>query len=130
MKSDTDRKMLLCHKWIQFAFKQNAASSPQMIDKSMAKESIFKADGTYEDVMYDNKFKASGNWFLNEDQTKLEFTISSVNGKDIPPFPETTKHYNIIIFKLNKDTLIYGQEAYYGKNKVYGHDDWYFVRKN
>jgi hypothetical protein len=130
MKSDADRKTLLCHKWIQFAFKQNAASSPQMIDKSMAKESIFKADGTYEDAMYDNKLKTTGNWLLNEDQTKMVFTISNVNGKDIPPFSETTKHFNIIILKLTADTLIYGNEFYHGKDRVYDHFDWYFVRKD
>jgi hypothetical protein len=75
MKSDDDRKTLLCHKWIQFAYKWHSASSPQVSDKSMSKESIFKADGTYEEIMYDNRFKSSGNWFLNADQTKMEFTI-------------------------------------------------------
>lgn len=129
MKSDNDRKQLLCQKWLQFALKLHDASSPRAIDRSMAKESAFKADGTYDDLMYNGALKTSGEWFLNDDQTKMEFTITSLNGKAMPPFPETTKHYNIIILKLTKDTLVYGQEAYYGKAKVYGHDDWYFVRE-
>jgi hypothetical protein len=129
MKSDKDNRDLLCHKWIQFALKQHNAPSPQLIDKSMAKESLFKPDGTYEDAMYNNALKTSGQWFLNEDQSKLEFTITSMNGQNMPPFSETTKHYNIIILKLSRDTLVYGQEAYYGSDKIYGHDDLYFVKE-
>jgi hypothetical protein len=130
MKTDSDKKNLLCHRWVQFAFKQNIASSPQMVNKSMAKETIFKADGTYEDAIYNNQFKTTGNWFLNDSETKMEFTLSSINGKDVPPFPEKSRYYNIIILKLNADTLIYGNEFYRGKDMIYDHFDLYFVRKD
>jgi len=101
-----------------------------MTDKSMAKKIIFKADGTYEDAIYNDQFKTSGNWYLNEDETKMEFTISSINGKDVPPFSEKSRHFNIIILKLNADTLIYGNEVYKGKDMIYDHFDSYFVRKD
>jgi len=96
----------------------------------MAEEYVFNVDGTYTEVAYSGKMKTTGQWFLNEDQTKMEFMISSFNGQQIPPFPETTRHFNKIILKLTKDTLIYGNEAYYGEKKIYGHDDLYFVRKD
>jgi hypothetical protein len=51
-----------------------------------------------------------------------------INGKSFPVPDDTSKHYNYIILKLTKDSLIYGQEALYGEKRVYGHDDWYFVR--
>jgi hypothetical protein len=50
MKSDDDRKTLLCHKWQLFAYKQSNASSTITIDKSHASEFLFKADGTYKEV--------------------------------------------------------------------------------
>jgi hypothetical protein len=133
VKSDSSKKELLCHRWIQVASKKNIASSPQMIDKSMAKEIIFKNDGTYEDAIYNGQFKTTGKYFLNQDTTKMEFMVSSINGKAYPPFPEESRHYNVIILKLTADTLIYGNEFYIGKdskNMVYDHSDQYFVRKN
>ena len=101
-----------------------------MINKSMAKEIVFKADGTFEDAIYNNQFKTTGNWFSNDDTTKMEFMLSSINGKLIPPFPEKSRHFNIIILKLNADTLIYGNEVYKGKDMIYDHADSYFVRKD
>jgi hypothetical protein len=53
----------------------------------MAKETIFKANGTYEDAMYNNQYKETGKYFLNGDTTKMEFMLSSINGKEYPPFP-------------------------------------------
>jgi hypothetical protein len=133
VKPDGDRKKLLCHKWMQFAFKADMATPQKTIDKSMAKEITFKADGTYQDAIYNDQFKTTGNWYLNDDENKMEFTLSTINGKEVPPFPETSRHYNIIILKLTADTLIYGDEFYRGKEgqaMVYNHSDWYFVRKD
>lgn len=99
----------------------------------MSEDITFKPDGTYEESIYNGQMKTTGNWYLNEDGTKMEFMISSLNGKTIPPFPETTRHYNIIILKLTADTLIYGNEFYRAKEggpMVYNHSDSYFVRKN
>jgi hypothetical protein len=33
------------------------------------------------------------------------------------------------IIKLTGDTLIYGSLSFYGQQRIYGHDDWYFVRE-
>lgn len=121
---------MLCHRWIQFASKNNSEYSPKKIDNSLAKECYFHTDGSYEESSYYGNLKISGHWFINSDQSKLELTMEEMNGKHIQSFRDTTRHYNLIILKLTKDTLIYGMEAYYGTNKVYGHDDWYFVRKD
>ena len=125
MKADNGKKDLLCHKWVQFAFKRNVETSPSPIDKSMAKTCVFNPNGEYVELM---GLKASGHYFLNAAQTKIAFQYEMINGKSFPVSDDTTKHYNIIILRLTKDTLIYGQEAYYGEKRVYGHDDWYFVR--
>jgi len=126
MKADNSKKDLLCHKWIQFAFKRNGETAPEPIDKSMAKTCIFDPDGAYVELM---GLKASGHYFLNSAQTKIALQFENINGKNMPASADTTKHYNIIILRLTKDTLIYGQEANYGEKRVYGHDDWYFVRE-
>jgi hypothetical protein len=126
MKADNGRKELLCHKWVQFAFKRNIETSPSPIDKSMAKTCIFDPNGGYVELM---GLKASGHYFLNAAQTKISLQLEVINGKTMPVSADTTKHFNIIILRLTKDTLIYGQEAYYGEKRVYGHDDWYFVRE-
>ena len=99
----------------------------------MAKDITFKADGTYQDAIYNGQMKTTGNWYLNEDESKMDFTISTINGKDYSQFNVTGRHYNIIILKLTADTLIYGNEYYRGKEggpMVYNHSDLYFVRKD
>jgi hypothetical protein len=133
MKSDDSKKDLLCHHWVQFASKSEIGAPLKLTDASMAKKIAFKADGTYQDAIYNDQFKTTGNWYLNEDENKMEFSISTINGKNAPPFPETSRHYNIIIIKLTADTLIYGNEFYRGKEGaplVYNHSDLYFVRKD
>ena len=59
----------------------------------------------------------------------LQTSLDIFNGTKIPAFSDTTKRTNIIIIKLTQDTLLYGTEGYYGNDKVYGHDDWYFMRQ-
>ena len=125
MKADNDRKELLCHKWVQVAFKRNSETAPSPVDKAMAKTCVFNPDGGYVEVM---GMKATGHYFLNAAQTKIAFQYQMINGKTFTLPGDTTKHYNYIILKLTKDSLIYGQEALYGEKRVYGHDDWYFVR--
>jgi hypothetical protein len=91
------------------------------------------ADGSYQETVYNNALnntlKISGKWYLNSDQTKLGYKFEEINGYKLPVSSDTARHFNTIILKLTTDTLIYGNEAYYGNNKVYGHDDWYFVRE-
>jgi hypothetical protein len=133
LKSNDSKKELLCHHWVQFASTSEMGAPVKPTDASMAKDITFKTDGTYQDAIYNKQFKTTGNWYLNEDETKMEFMVSSINGKSVPPFPETSRHYNIIILKLTADTLIYGNEYYRGKEggpMVYNHSDSYFVRKD
>ena len=125
MKVDNGKKDLLCHKWVQFAFKRNSDTVPTLVDKALAKTCVFNPNGDYVEVM---GLKATGHYYLNATQTKLAFQFQMMNGKTFAQSADTTKHYNYVILKLTKDTLIYGQEALYGEKRVYGHDDWYFVR--
>jgi hypothetical protein len=129
----TDKKSMLCHHWIQFASTREIGAPIKPTDASMAKDITFKPDGTYDESIYNGQMKTTGNWYLNNDETKMEFTLSTMNGKTMPAFPETTRHYTIIILKLTADTLIYGNEFTRGKEggpMVYNHSDLYFVRKD
>lgn len=128
MKTNNDRRSLLCHQWTQFAFKKHGAASPHAVDSTLAKICEFGVDGSYRESMYSNTLKGSGQWYLNGDQTKLTYTYDELNGQKLPASADTVKHFNIIILKLTRDTLIYGVEGHYGYYKTYGHDDWYFVR--
>jgi hypothetical protein len=126
MKSDDDRKTLLCHKWISFGYKQNTSLSLIAIDSSKH-ELFFKKDGTYKELVneHQSKFKITGTWFFNSDQTKLGMEISTINGKKLPPDQDSTKRTKYIILKLTKDTLIYEDE----QPLVYYKFDWYLARK-
>jgi hypothetical protein len=121
-----DRKALLCHTWKQISYKSYKDTSPKAISEQMAKICSFNIDGDYEEEMYN--LKSSGKWFFNSDKTKMGYMLNTFNGKPLSAFSDTTKRTNIIILKLNQDTLIYGHEAYYGPSKIYGHNDYYFVR--
>jgi hypothetical protein len=129
MRSDNDRKDMLSHTWVQFAFKRNNETSPSIVDKTTVKTCTFSANGAYEESTYNSGVKISGGYFLNDNQTKIALKLDVLNGQRLPGTNDTAKRYNIIILKLTKDTLIYGQEARYGEKRIYGHDDWYFVRK-
>ena len=133
MKSNDDRKTLLCHHWFEFASTSQMGAPVKPIDASMAEGITMNPDGTYDESIYNGQMKTTGNWYLNDDETKMEFTLSTMNGKAMPAFPESTRHYTIIILKLTADTLIYGNEFYRGKEggpMVYNHSDLYFVRKD
>jgi hypothetical protein len=50
-----------------------------------------------------------------------------MNGKHMNSVSiEQTKPTTIILL-LSKDSLILGNEAYFGKDHKYGYDDWYYV---
>jgi hypothetical protein len=133
MKSNESKKDLLCHHWIQCASKSEMDAPVKTTDPSMAKDLTIKSHGTYDESIYNGQLKTSGNWYLNDDETKLDFTTANLNGKDVSQFNPSTRHYHIIILKLTADTLIYGEEFYKGKEGgplVYNHSDLYFVRKD
>jgi hypothetical protein len=133
MKSDSSKKSLLCHHWVQVASTSDMNTPVKPTDASMAQDITFKADGTYDSSIYNGQMKTSGNWYLNDDETKMDLTINSLNGKDVSQYNSPTRHYNIILLKLTADTLVYGNEFYHGKEGgplVYNHSDLYFVRKD
>ncbi len=128
----SNKKSLLCHRWVQFGSKPEINAPLTIIDTLSSEHVNFNSDGTYEKSVYHGKIKMTGNWYLNDDETKMEFTLTSFNGNTVPPFPETSRHYNIIIIKLTTDTLIYGNEYYRGKEggkMSYNHSDSYLVRQ-
>jgi hypothetical protein len=124
----SDNKSLLIGTWRQVGYKPHNSNDIKTTTESCANKIMtFTQDGKYEEEMY--CLKSSGKWFINSDQTKFDFTLTIFNGMTIPAFSDTTKRTNKLIIRLTQDTLIYGVEAYYGNEKVYGHDGWYFVRQ-
>jgi len=123
---NTDQKLLFCHKWRQFAFKRATDSVVKSIDPSMAKTCLFRDDGYYEENYLN--IISSGKWFFNADEKKFGLIIDTFNGTKFPGQDSLKPPANIVVLKLTKDTLIYGNDIYTGPNRVYGHDDSYFVR--
>ena len=124
--SKEDRKQLLCAKWRQYAYKSRSDSAAKSVSASMAKLMTFKNNGDYEEELITSHGK--GKWRFNDAQTKLGFTFSEFNGINMQS-QDTSIETNIIILKLNRDTLIYGTEGLYGGMAKNDHDDWYFVRE-
>jgi len=122
-----DKKKLFVGKWKEFGYKLHSDTEVKFVKEECSlKTMIFSDDWNYEERMY--CLTSSGKWFFNEDRTKFGFSIDNFNGMKISNFIDTTKT-NQIIIKLTSDTLIYGSEGYYGEKRVYGHDDFYFVRQ-
>ena len=122
--SDSQRQ-LICHTW------RKVGTKPFQKDfmASDPKEELLtlKMDGTYDELLY-GSLQMKGVWTFNPDSTKLDFILNSMNGKSVAGFPTEKKYYNDSLVRLTEDTLIDAHLAYFGPEKVYGHDDWYFVR--
>lgn len=123
-----DKKNLIVGHWKEFGYKFHDDTVMKSVSEECAlKTMTFGNDWTYEESMY--CLTSGGKWFFNKDQTKIGFTLDTFNGMKTPSSSDTMRIANIIIIKLTRDTLIYGQEAYYGEKGIYGHDDYYFVRQ-
>ena len=119
---------LLCHKWRQVGMKSFGKNYHQ-VDKSMSELISFDENGTFEKELY-GTLKFKGKWLFSNDSTKLALGITEMNGN---PLLDTArfgnKYANDTLIRLTKDTLIDGHLSYFGNNKIYGHDDYYYVRE-
>ena len=81
-------------------------------------------DWDYEEetIYLSPSFKKTLGYKEDDLDSKIETYFDLMHSDDLPA------NFNTIILKLTKDTLIIGNEAYYGPEKVKGHDDWYYVR--
>ena len=61
---------------------------------------------------------------------KLAFALTEVNGTIFHNLSISETKPAESIIKLTPDTLIYSALGYYGKENIYGHDEWYFVKEN
>ncbi len=120
---------MLCQKWRQIGIK-NFDKDFHEIDKSMSDVIWFKKDGTFEKELYGNlKFK--GEWLFSNDSSKLALEINEMNGTPMPGNdPFNNRFANDSILKLTNDTFIDARLAYFGNQKIYGHDDICYIRDN
>ncbi len=117
---------LICHKWQQVGIK-NFGKEYKPLDRTMGEVMTFNADGTYsEDLDGGNHIK--GKWKFNRDSSKIAFAITEMNGEAVTDVSLADARATDSIIVLSNDTLVYGRLARYGKEKVYGHEDSYFVR--
>lgn len=118
---------LLCNQWVQFGYKSHNDTIIKIKTEDCAiKKCEFGRDGRYVEDMY--CLVGKGYWAFNEDSSKFDFNFTEFMGQKIGE-GTPIEYFNKLIIKLTPDTLIYGSEAYYGEEGIYGHDDWYFVRK-
>jgi len=128
LSSQQESKLkLVCKKWRQVGIKQ-FGKDYQPVYKSMSEIIEFKYDGTYEEDLYGN-VKIKGKWKFSIDSTKLAFEVTEIDGTAMHDLSLTDSKPVDSIIKLTKDTLIYGSLGFHGVNKLYGHDDRYFVRE-
>jgi hypothetical protein len=118
---------LVCQRWRQVGIK-SFHKDYHPLDQSAAEVILIKKDGNYEEEIY-STIKIKGRWKFNIDSSKLAFAMTEMNGTTIEGLSLADTNPTDSIIKLTKDTLIYGALAFYGQQKEYGHDDWYFVRE-
>jgi hypothetical protein len=125
--SHQDSKLdLICQKWVQVGIK-NFGKEYKSVDKSLAKNLLLKKDGAYEEGLY--KILIKGQWKFNNDSTKLAFALMEMNGKPMSGLTINDYEPYDSIFKLTKDTLIYGSAGLHGQQRIYGYTVLYFVKE-
>ena len=122
------RLNLFCSTWKQIGLK-SFREKYKLVDISMAEIISFKRNGSFTESLYGN-LEIKGQWKFNIDSSKFAFTITEMNSQSVKDgFSISDAIPNDSIIKLNSDTLIYDELKYYGKEKIYGHDDLYFVKE-
>jgi hypothetical protein len=125
-RAGENKMSLICNSWKLVGI-QSFSKEYKPANVGQGENLTFHANGTYEKVLY-GQLKLKGDWSFRVDSTKLEFTVDSMNGTKMPSTPLGTFKPTDSIAKLTTDTLIIARLAYYGPDRVYGHDDWYYVR--
>jgi hypothetical protein len=125
IKGQDSKQDLFCHRWVEIGYKYYGEKTLQQVNPEVLKTIQFFKGGTFTEESYIEK--ATGNWIFNSDTTKFGIEYTLYNNQHIGNLmPITTTS---LIIKLTEDTLIYGEEGKFGHDKVYGHDDYYFVRE-
>ena len=117
---------LICHQWRLIGIKSFGKDFKPAKDP---KDEVltFLADATYEKLLY-GQLKIKGEWQFKSDSSKLVFSVTSMNGSAVTSLPIANSLPSDSIIKLTPDTLIDARIAYFGPQKEYRHDDWYYVR--
>jgi hypothetical protein len=121
------RRAMICHTWRLIGIKPFGKDFKPVQDPKFEVLTI-KSDGTYEKLLY-GQMKITGSWDFAADSSKLVFSTTSAGGMTMPSAPLDKTHPIDSIIVLNSDTLIKGMLAYFGPEKKYGHNDWYYIRE-
>ena len=113
-------------KWKQYGYKSFQDSVIQTSKEECANKIIeLGKDGKYEEEMY--SLVGKGVWQFNPDSTRFGYEFTEYMGQKIPR-NDLPISFNSIILKLTRDTLVIGEEAYYGPEMIKGHADWYYLK--
>jgi len=124
---DETKRDMLCKKWLQVGIKI-FGQDYKSLDRSMAEVLALKKDGSFEKEVY-GQLRLKGVWKFNIDSSKLAFSMTEMNGTTIKDMPLNDINPTDSIIKLTSDTVIIGSLGYYGKQRLYGHDDRYYIRE-
>ena len=127
LQESGSKSALFCRKWQQVGIKFfDKAFQP--VSSQMAKVMEFRSDGSYQEQMF--MLESKGVWKFNTDSSKYVISLTEFNGQPTKDMSLDDKKATDLIIKLTVDTLIVGQEKYFGPDKIYGHDDLYYVPIN
>jgi hypothetical protein len=126
-KQNDSRFDLLCQKW-RWVGSKDFGKEYKPVNETSSEVIFLKKDGTYEEELY-GSIQIKGIWNLCCDSSKIGFVVVEMNGAKMGESTFNGLKPTDSIMKLTKDTLIYAALAYFGEKKIYGHDDWYFVRE-
>jgi hypothetical protein len=127
LQESGSKAALFCRKWQQVVTKSfSRAYNP--VSTEMAKVMEFRSDGSYQEQMF--MLESKGQWKFNADSSKFVISLTELNGQPTKDMSLDDKIATDLIIRLTSDTLIVGEEGYFGPEKIYGHDDWYFVPIN
>ena len=119
-------KQSLCRKWQQVGLK--AFGHPyKSIEGCMAERIEFRDDATFSKTLYCT-LDFGGKWKFNDDSSRIAIALTEQSGRTIPKAMgiESSKPTTIILL-LSTDSLVLGEEAYFGPERKLGHDDKYYV---
>jgi hypothetical protein len=127
LQESGSKTALFCRKWQQVGIKSfNRTFNPVQAENAKVME--FRSDGSYQEQMF--TLESRGLWKFNADSSKFVISLTELNGQPTKDISLDEKQASDLILRLTADTLIVGEEGYFGPQKTYGHDDWYFVPFN
>ncbi len=128
IKGDESRLNRICNRWRQIGILDHEKGYQGVGD--LGEIITLGKHGLYTKKLY-GTLDFRGKWLYNNDSTKFVIMVDYMNGQKLNGQDDflDTKYATDSIIMLTNDSLIIGMLAYFGSEKIYGHDDWYYIRE-